>query len=261
MERDYSKLLAKLDRPPSGHNWSRFVHDGDVARTTKEIVAFVKGVPKINYVAGSTAIRDRLQCGIDLETAVKVTKRSGAPGGRVQNERLVRAFFEHDALRQYPTCSYIETEREWFRVSRDVNVPVSPLTVIREKGKFVPLFVCGWSELKLTHFQRRLLVTVYEDAFLSLTDFQTSPSEFLFFPSVLDNGERKRVAEVWQRGDYELLTEAELNQAIEVFLTAREAARQVLLDEMSRVKPVEVVAPSAPSPISLDLFNRPDDKQ
>jgi len=260
MDRDYRKLLVKLDRPPSGHNWSRFVHDGDVARTTKEIVAFVKGVPKITYVTGSAAIRDRIQCGIDLDTAIKVTKRSGAPAGRAQNESLVRAFFKYDTIRQYPTCSYIETEREWFRVSREINVPVSPTTVLREKGQFVPLFVCGWSELKLTRFQRRLLVTVYEDAFLSLTDFQSSPAEFLFFPNVVDDGKKRRVAEVWQRGDYDLLTDVELNRAIEVFLDAREAARVILLEEMASSTSGATVAVPAPLSSSLDLFERGDEK-
>lgn len=260
MGRDYRKLLAKLDKPPSGHNWSRFVHDGDVARTTKEIVAFVKGVPNITYVTGSAAIKDRIQCGIDLETAVNVTRRSGAPAGRIQNENLVRAFFEHDALRRYPTCSYIETEREWFRVSRDINVPVSPLTVVRERGVFIPLFVCGWSEIKLTHFQRRLLVTVYEDAFLSLTDFQSSPAEFLFFPNVIEDGKKKRAAEVWQRGDYQLLTDVEINRAIEVFLDAREAARIILIDEMEKAKSTEVIVKPSSLFSSLPLFGEGDDK-
>ncbi|MDI7773963.1 hypothetical protein [Asticcacaulis sp. EMRT-3] len=260
MDRDYNKLLAKLDRPPSGHNWSRFVHDGDVTRTTKEIVAFVKGVPKITYVTGSSAIRDRIQFGIDLETAINVTRRGGAPAGRIQNENLVRAFFEYDAIRRYTSCSYIEAEREWFRVSREVSVPVSPLAVVREKGQFVPVFLCGWSELKLTHFQRRLLVTIYEDAFLSLTDFQSSPAEFLFFPNLLEAGKKKRVAEVWQRGDYQLLTGAELNRAIEVFLDARELARVILLEEMAKAKQPEMVATSTSTSLStsLDIFDSSD---
>jgi hypothetical protein len=49
-------------------------------------------------------------------------------------------------------------------------------------------------------------MTIYEDAFLSLTDYQSSPAEILFFPrgeEADDHGRRIRDAEVWMRGDYE----------------------------------------------------------
>lgn len=228
---DYLKLLAKLDRPPSGPNWVRFVHD-DVARTTKSIVSFVKGSPRFTYSSGYVAIKDRIQLGITLDTALAVATRSGAPAGRKQNEDLVKSFFEHDEERRYVAHNFVEFDKEWFRVSRDVAVPVSPLCVIREQAQFVPLFVCGWSELNLSDFQRRLLVTICEDAFLSLTDYQNSPAEFLFFPKTDDGNELKRTAEVWKRGDYNLLADQDLNGAVEVFLHSRETARQILLREM-----------------------------
>jgi hypothetical protein len=256
MDRDYKKLLAKLDRPPSGHNWARFVHGDDVVRTTKAIMSFVKGIPPLTYLPGSSAIKDRIQLGINVETAIQMTRRSGSPAGRKQNEALVKAFFEYDDERQYPNHSYIEFEREWFRVSRDVSVPVSPLSILIEKGQFVPVFVCGWSEVKLTDFQRRLLVSVYEDAFLSLTDFQHSPAEFLFFPKSGDAGKSDRTSEVWRRGDYDLLSEKELNSAVEVFLTAREAARQILLREMADAERRSGETAPVSSSLSLgDLFD------
>ncbi len=232
---DYKKVLAKLDRPPSGPNWARFVQDG-VASTTKSIVTFAKGIPPFTYSPGYAAIKDRIQLGVDRETAVKMAQRSGSPKGRKPNEELVNAFFDHDETRGYPANSFIEFEREWFRVSRDIQVPVSPLSVIREKGQFVPLFVCGWSDLSLSDFQRRLLVTICEDAFLSLTDFQMSPAEYLFFPKV-DNGEEQvREAEIWQRADYKLLSEKQLNEAVQIFLQSREEARKILTAERELVK-------------------------
>ncbi|AYM04333.1 hypothetical protein [Agrobacterium tumefaciens] len=252
---DYLKLLAKLDRPPSGPNWVRFVQD-DVARTTKSIVSFVKGSPRFTYLSGYTAIKDRIQLGINLETALAAASRSGAPAGRKQNEDLVRSFFEHDEKRRYATHNFVEFDKEWFRVSRDVAVPVSPLSVIREQGKFVPLFVCGWSELNLTDFQRRLLVTICEDAFLSLTDYQNSPAEFLFFPKGDNGTELKREAEVWQRGDYDLLSDHDLNAAVEIFLQSRELARQILLREMAEdAERRRREGPSVPMPRPRDLFD------
>lgn len=255
---DYNKVLAKLDRPPSGPNWVRFVHRG-VASTTKSIVSFAKGIPQVTYASGNAAIRDRIQLGIDRETAIKMTQRSGSPKGRRPNAEFVNAFYDYDEIRGYPSNSYIEFEKEWFRVSRDVKVPVSPLSVIREKGQFVPIFVCGWSELTLSEFQRRLLVTICEDAFLSLTDFQNSPAEYLFFPKV-DNGEEKvRAAEVWQRGDYTLLTDAELNEAVQIFLQSRDDARKILTEE--RDLAAREIEHSVEAPTHLDQKDmfRPED--
>lgn len=255
MAYDYVKLLAKLDRPPSGPNWVRFVQD-DVARTTKSIVSFVKGSPRFTYSSGYTAIKDRIQLGINLETALAAATRSGAPAGRRQNEDLVKSFFEHDEERRYATHNFVEFDKEWFRVSRDVAVPVSPLCVIREQGQFVPLFVCGWSELNLSDFQRRLLVTICEDAFLSLTDYQNSPAEFLFFPKVDNGTELKRAAEVWKRGDYDLLGDQDLNTAVEIFLQSRELARKILLREMAEdAERRRREGPSAPVPRPRDLFD------
>ncbi|WP_336800526.1 hypothetical protein [Kaistia sp. MMO-174] len=230
MSVNYEKILAKLDRPPSGPNWARFVHP-DVNKTAKSILHFVKGVPPVTYRTGYTVIRDRIQFGIDLETAINSIRRSSAPKSRLPNEEFVKAFFEHDERRRYHGHRSIEFDKESFRISRDIVVPVAPLSVIHENGSFVPLFICGWSSLNLSLFQRRLLVTITEDAFLSLTDFQHSPAEFLFFPKPSSKLKQSRVSEIWHRGDYELLSNNEINEAVDNFLEARALARQVILDE------------------------------
>jgi hypothetical protein len=224
---DLGKALLKLDRPPSGHNWVRFVRSTQ-PETTKSILSFVRGMPKFSYQSGSSAIRDCLTLGIDHATAVAMTQRSGAPAGRGQNKALVDAFYEYDKTRNYPRFVSVGFERQWFRVSRDILVPVAPLAVIREHGRFVPLFVCGWSQVQLSTPQRRLLATVYDDAFLSLTDYMHSPAEFLFFPK---NADGIREAEVWSRGDYDLLSESELNEQVQLYIAAREEVRAILAAE------------------------------
>lgn len=225
---DITKALAKLDRPPSGPNWVRFVQD-DRPLTTRAILNFVKGMPRFTYLTGLTAIRDHFLLGISEDTAVKLTAGAGAPAGRQQNRELVEAFFAHSKSRGYPTGTSIDFERQWFRISRELAVPVSPLVIIREHGRFVPIFVCGWSDLALDEGQRRLLMTIYEDAFLSLTDYQTSPAEFLFFPKVASNGKKEREAEIWRRGDYALLSAAQLDEQVHCYLEAREEVRGILL--------------------------------
>lgn len=248
MAKDYAKIIAKLDRPPAGPNWVRFI-GADVPSTTKSIVSFAKGVPEFTYQTGYAAIKDRIQLGIDLATALGIVKRRGAPAGKSQNEELVRAFFAHDDERGYAAKNPIEFERGHFLVSREVQVPVAPLSVSREEGKFLPIFVCGWSTLSLTLMQRRLLVTICEDAFLSLTDFQDGPAEYLFFPK---GGESKqRSPEIWQRGDYEQLSGGQLSDCIEMFLEARDEARRILMEEWHRQREQSDTT-SAAAPAEMD---------
>ncbi|SCD24869.1 hypothetical protein BR141012304_20396 [Brucella inopinata] len=252
---DYTKLLAKLDRPPSGHNWVRLVHS-DVPKTTKSILSFVKGKFPFTYRPGYAAIQDRIQMGIAEETALKIACNSGSAAGYTSNSELVAAFFEYDKERRYTPHTSIGVEKERFAVSRDVEVPIVPLSVIREGGKFVPIFVCGWSKLDLTVFQRRLLVSIYEDAFLSLTDFLDSPAEFLFFPKTEQDGERERAAEVWERGDYSLLSDRDLNEAVDIFLQAREEARRILIAELAESAAKQETSSETPFyEASGDLFD------
>jgi hypothetical protein len=228
-----SKLLKKLDRPPAAPNWVRFIFD-DVAKSAKAILRFVKGAPPFNYVPGYRAIKDRIELGIDLDAAVRVATAKGAPAGRVQNKELVEAFFEYDDHRKFSSANPFGPE--YFRASRDVLIPVAPLSIIRERRKFVPIFACGWTTNPLILAQRRLLMTVYEDAFLSLTDYQTSPAEVLFFPKDEDADERRRAPEVWQRGDYELLPKKEMDEYLQIFVLARDMARQVLLRDIEQLR-------------------------
>jgi hypothetical protein len=99
-------------------------------------------------------------------------------------------------------------------------------------------------------------MTIVEDAFLSLTDFQHAPAEFLFFPNEMVNGERQRGREIWKRNDYELLNKAELDNLVECFQSGRRLARAILLEEAEKSQTTDhqdVGAPKPPAP-STDLF-------
>jgi hypothetical protein len=232
MSNPYIKLIRKLDHPPAGPNWVRFVHD-DPSKSVKAILNWVFGRPQFTYQHGCLAIKDRIELGIDLTTAIRMATCKGSPIGKDPNKSLVEAFFNYDAERAFKCQNKIGFEKECFRVGRIVVVPIAPLSIIREDSKFVPIFVCGWSSLPLTLFQRRLLMTIYEDAFLSLTDFQDSKAEILFFPKVqLDHG-KQRIAEVWHRGDYELLSQPSLAEAVGNFLLARDIVLRQL-SELAR---------------------------
>lgn len=235
------RVLRKLDHPPAGPNWVRFIHSADPRRTAKSIIKFAKGQPPFNYQPAYRAIKDRIELAIDLDAARAVASRKVAPSGLVQNRELVEAFFEYDEIRCYSASNPIGFDLEYFRVSREVVVPVAPLSIIREHGQFVPIFVCGWTTNPLLLIQRRLLMTIYEDAFLSLTDYLDSPAEVLFFPKTDDEDEkegtrRKRQPEMWPRGAYELLQKRDLDECVEVFIAARDIAREVLLAEIDDLR-------------------------
>lgn len=252
------KVLRKLDNPPAGPNWVRFIHYGDPQKTAKSIVRFAKGQPNFNYRPAYRAVKDRIELGIDISAALRVASKGVAPSGLIQNRELVQAFFYYDDERKYSASNPIGFDLEYFRVSREVTVPIAPLSIIREKGKFVPIFLCGWTSNPLLPVQRRLLMTVYEDAFLSLTDYQNSPAEVLFFPKTEnENADKERQPEVWQRGDYELMSKQELDECVEVFILARDSARKVLLAEIETLQKraaAEKGQPAGEVSVMPDLF-------
>lgn len=229
------KVLRKLDHPPAGPNWVRFIYD-DAPKTAKAIVRFAKGQPQFNYQPAYRAIKDRIELGISLEAALRVASQRVAPSGLVQNRELIEAFFDYDEDRQYSASNPIGFDLEYFRVSRDVVIPIAPLSIIRERGRFVPIFACGWTSNPLSLTQRRLLMTIYEDAFLSLTDYQNSPAEVLFFPKDKQSDGRERQPEIWKRGDFELLPKGDLNECVEIFILARDIARGVLSAEINDLR-------------------------
>lgn len=75
-------------------------------------------------------------------------------------------------------------------------------------------------------FQRRVLMTIFEDAIFSLTDFEDSDAEIVFLPEI--NGVRH--PEVWHRGDCNLLSQIEMKNQLEVFLSARASAYPIIAD-------------------------------
>src|ERR1700733_3158041 len=96
----YAKILRKLDHPPAGPNWVRFICD-DPRKTAKAIIAFAKEQPPFNYQPAYHAIKDRIELGISRETALRMAAERGAPAGRIQNKEFVEAFFDHDEDRRY----------------------------------------------------------------------------------------------------------------------------------------------------------------
>lgn len=221
---DYSDpLFRKLDRIPAAPNFVRYNFE-DLAKTLKAYVAFAKGMPTISYVEGLKITKDVVLGWTDIEQAKKAARLLRDSPSRRQVIEFVDAFCVYAETRRYvATPAYAEFSAS-FPIARELFIPVKPTLVAREGGQLKPIFVFGWKSVPLSLFQRRLLMTILEDAIFSLTDFENSDAEIVFLPE----NDGIRTDEVWHRGDYELLTPLQLKNQIELFLSARSQAYPII---------------------------------
>lgn len=223
---DYSNpLFRKLDRIPAAPNFVRYNFE-ELQRTLKAYMAFAKGMPTISYVEGLKLVKDLVLGLIDAAQASKAARLLRESPSKQALIDFVDAFCGYAETRRYvATPAYSEFATS-FPIARELFIPVKPTLVAREGGQLKPIFVFGWKSVPLTLFQRRLLMTILEDAIFSLTDFESSDAEIVFLPEI----DGTRTAEVWHRGDYDLLSQNELKDQIELFLTARSMAYPLIAE-------------------------------
>jgi len=225
-------LFRKLDRIPGAPNFVRYNFE-DPAKMLKAYVAFAKGMPTISYAAGMLLIKD-LVLGISgpdqIRRAARRLKDSPSKAAVID---FVDAFCDYSSDRCYQATPTYSDLTAYFQIGRDLYAPVKPTLVAREDGQLKPIFVLGWKSIPLTTFQRRLLMTILEDAIFSLTEFQSSDAEIVFLPEM----DGVRVPEVWHRGDYNLLSQAEMTDQVELFLSARSAAYPIIADWIKTKRP------------------------
>ncbi|MDO9487662.1 MAG: hypothetical protein Q7J32_04750 [Sphingomonadaceae bacterium] len=250
-------VLAKLDRPPAAQNWVRLNEFGDELKTAKRIADLALGMPPFNYIPSIVAIADAIRIGLARETAIKMVERAGAPAGREQNAAVVRAFYEHDEVRGYSRLKTVDNYQGYFLISREIRVPMRPAVTVIDKGHQVPVIFCGWKSVPLDLNQRRLLMTVLENGLFSFTDYMDSPGEVVFYPEGESfKGERQREPEVWHRGDYQLLSNAELREQVASYMQARELARMIIAQRWAqkRERQRDEQVPAVVEPSHPDLF-------
>lgn len=241
-------IYRKLDRIPAAPNFVRYNYD-DYNLTLKAYVSFAKGMPTISYRDGLVLIKDLVLGIINTDQARKAARILPASPSREAVIEFVDAFCVYSDRRGYLATPAYQDFSTSFSIGRDIYVPVRPTLVARENGQLKPIFVFGWKKVKLDNFQRRLLMTMLEDAIFTLTDFASCDAEIVFLPET----DGKREAEVWHRGDYNLLSPAELRNQVEIFLSAREAAYPIIDAWVLSRKPASA-APEIAEPIRPDLF-------
>lgn len=221
----FDSIKRKVMRPPSAQNWTRLNAFGDLEKTTSLIANFAVGVPSFNYIPGVGACKHKVELDLDLDTAVKSVRRSGAPAGRDSNESLVRAFYEYDAERRFGANGFAESFDDGaFRVSRQVRVPTKPTFTIIQSGLLCPILLCGWQDFPFDVTHTRLFMTVLEIGLYSFADYRRSPAQVILFPMEGMGDERRRAPMVIKRGDFELLSERTLREQSELYVEAQSAA-------------------------------------
>jgi hypothetical protein len=227
-------IFKKLDRIPAAPNFVRYNFD-DLPRMIKAYVQFAKAMPSVSYQAGITLIKDLVLGHSDVAQALKAAARLPASPSKEAVIGFVDAFCAYAATRDYQATPAYSDFATWFPIARELSIPVKPTLIAREGGQLKPIFVYGWKSIPLDRFQRRLLMTILEDAIFSLTDFEASDAEIVFLPEI----DGVRSPEVWHRGDYDLLSQSEMNNQIELFLTAREAAYPIIQSWVASKSPAQ----------------------
>jgi hypothetical protein len=217
--------LLKIDRPPAAEHWSRMQHP-DVTRTARKLFAFLRGTVAWNYGPGRKAVKYYIEDGITRDVGLKIASNHGSAFGRKYNIEVVNAFFDYvernpiDGLRAFTELV------EWFPIAPRAAIPIKPLSVTREGGSFVPNFFNPWSEIAFDDYQASLYMTVLEKSLFRLTDFESSPGRIIFLPKVeVAPGTWQRSPVIWKRGQFPLLSDAELNDQIRIFSESKEIAR------------------------------------
>ena len=228
-------IRQPLHKPPYVHNWVRYNHN-DEARMVKHMVAFEKNRPQVSYLAGQKIIADRILWDLDAKTAIKAAQTKGHAKSRPYVLEYVKAHLEHEDETQIAGLPAYDELIQPFRINREVSVPVKPLAIVARKGKLVPVFMVGWSSMPLDTFQRRLLMTVLEDAVFSLEDFRMSPGVFLSYPRGHASKPLTRKPQIWHRGDYNNLSTSELTDHLKAYVNALQKARTIISTEKAHKK-------------------------
>lgn len=223
----FDRVEKKIIRPPAAHNVARLLDPQCEFKTTENIARFALSIPSFNYIGAFKICYDRVALKIDLETAVRAVRASGAPAGREQNEKLVRAFFEHDAVREFSNLRVLDSYRGQFRISREIAVPTSPAFTIFERGKQIPVVMCGWKNFVLSDAQIQAWLSMLESGLFSYADYRGSPWEVLLFPEDHLEEKRARRARVIRPGEFTLFSESDLRELAAMYARAQKAAMPI----------------------------------
>jgi len=259
---DLEEILQKLKQPPSVPNWTRYIHDTQ-AKTTNAVAQFALGFPKSALFQVYRIIGDMVSFGTPEAEALKAVGLIKNPLVGKLGREIVFAFSAYNKEEKLEGIQVFQELIGYFRVSRDVVVPVKPTFVILENGRPTPVFFIGWTTNPFTRLQKRLLTTAIDDALLSFGDFAGSYAKIICAPRI---SKVHRVIRSWSTADYPRLDNIELTRQLEFYSQALVEAVPLITDELNRRAKVAAEkakrdhssdrSEPSPPPSQEDLFKR-----
>jgi hypothetical protein len=232
-------ILKKLKQPPSVPNWTRYIH-GTQDQTTNAVAKFALGFPKAALFQVYRILGDMVSFGVNEQDALKAVARIDNPLVAKLGREIVIAFSAYNREAKLAGIQIFEDTLGYFRVSRDVVVPVKPTFVILEDGKPTPVFVIGWTTLPFTRLQKRLLTTAIDDAILSYGDFAGSHARINCVPRI---SKIHRMVRSWSTVDYPRLNKVELAEQLSFYSQALIDAVPIIKKELERREALEARRP------------------
>ena len=229
--------LSKIDAPPAAEHWARMQHP-DVQKTARKLFAFLRGTVTWNYNITRQVAKFYVEDRIARQVAVKIVSEKSSPLGRRHNLEAIHAFY--DLVERSPIVGIHAFAGlvDWMPIGPKAFIPIKPMAVTKGPDNFVLHWLNAWSSNPFDQYQASLYMTILERSIFRLTDFENSPGRIIFLPkSKVGAGEWQRSPVVWNRGQFPLLSEKELNDQIRVFAESKEVARIWFRDYLDRKGP------------------------
>lgn len=227
---DPHKAIEKLRRPPAVQNWVKNLRKrtDDTAHSLYNTA--VNG-PRHSLKQVTDIIRQAIVDGIDDETAFKCNALIKNPRTRAYGRQILTAFLPYARERGWRGIQIFKNLAEYYPVAANVDVPVRPTFVINDNGKIIPYFVICWAEIGLSHYQRRILTTVVQDAILTLEEFQGSQAVIVCVPRHAFSKTERHIVE-WNLTDYAPLSPDEKAELFERYGNALAEAERMILENL-----------------------------
>ena len=224
------KLIRKLRRPPTAHNWVKSIK-GRRDETAKALHDFALNPPRSSLLAAIGICVQIVVDGISSAQAQKCVEKIKKDGDRERASWIIRAFSAHAKAQGWSGIQVFRDMVEFYHVSAGVKVPVKPTFVLNDDGKLVPYFVIAWSRMDLSPYQLRILGTIIQEAILTLEDFQGSDAVIVCTP-VAPYCKKERQVFEYRVSNFEPLTDEEKQELFDRYAGAMDDAEKMLIESL-----------------------------
>jgi hypothetical protein len=228
---DPDKAIQKLRKPPAVQNWVKSL------RKRRDDTAFAlynfaingprHSLKKILDIIGYVVFDE-----LSNEDAYKCLSRITDPKVRAYGQEIFRVILPYIKSKNWKGIQIFKNMEEYYRVAKNVSVPVRPTFVVNDRGMITLYFVICWAEIGLSHYQKRIMSTVITDAILSLEEFQGSEAVIVCAPRFQFSKSERKIVE-WKISDYEILSDEEKDELFERYGYALEDAEKMIFDNFS----------------------------